>query len=792
MAGIVSGQRKGHQGGLTQANKTNEVSHISYLISHISYLISHISYLISHISYLISHISYLISHISYLISHISYLTSHARPGSLLTRKLLLVFIFAGVAGIAGFLTPTVNAEREDEINLGDISAQTQPQFLRDTLDETDEADYYRFTLSAPKHVHIALRRQETNADLFLEDADATVLHSSTESGTANETIRATLLAGTYYVRLEAQETGDSTYVFRYGVTEPEAEAVSELHGRQRGYEEDLDDITDQEEPLFLTRELDGDTDVVDYYRFTLTEPKEVGLGLQQQETNADLFLEDADATVLHSSTESGTANETIRATLLAGTYYVRLEAQETGGSTYVFRYGVSEPDAVEVERLSSTPTAEQPAEPEDTTPPVTRIPRGVKEPETPLVPSPQVARGDVATDRTALMALYNSTGGASWTNNTNWDTNAALNTWHGVTTRTDGRVIVLNLRSNDLVGTIPASLGNLDTLAELNLRGNELSGPIPTELGNLASLSILELDGNPLSGSIPASLGNLANLQELWLYDTYRATEAGEFISAITGAIPSELGNLSNLRYLYLTENQLSGAIPSELGSLTKLEDLNLTGNQLTGAIPSELGSLTKLLSLSIQSNQLTGAIPAELNSLTELTSLALSSNQLTGTIPDLSGLTKLAELDFTANDLSGAIPASLGDLTSLAYLTLDGNLLTGIPGELGDLTSLVFLDIANNMLSGAIPSELGNLINLEILRLDDDTFPDTRGDNQLSGAIPSELGNLSNLRHLYLSRNQLSGAIPSELGSLTSLIDLRIDENQLSGAIPSELGEPA
>ena len=37
-------------------------------------------------------------------------------------------------------------------------------------------------------------------------------------------------------------------------------------------------------------------------------------------------------------------------------------------------------------------------------------------------------------DRDALVALYNATDGANWTNNTNWLSNEALSEWFGVST----------------------------------------------------------------------------------------------------------------------------------------------------------------------------------------------------------------------------------------------------------------------------------------------------------------------------------------------------------------------
>ena len=116
---------------------------------------------------------------------------------------------------------------------------------------------------------------------------------------------------------------------------------------------DLGDITGLAGPAFPTGTLDGGADKVDYFRFTLTEAKQIGLGLRQQDTNADLFLEDAEGNVLHSSTEAGTASEWIGETLLAGTYYVRIETQEAGQNDYVFRYGGTAADPDEVARLQA-------------------------------------------------------------------------------------------------------------------------------------------------------------------------------------------------------------------------------------------------------------------------------------------------------------------------------------------------------------------------------------------------------------------------------------------------------
>ena len=103
------------------------------------------------------------------------------------------------------------------------------------------------------------------------------------------------------------------------------------------------------------------------------------------------------------------------------------------------------------------------------------------------------AQDPVETDRAALVALYNATGGANWTLSTNWLTNEALSEWHGVSTDANGRVTSLSLNTNALSGEIPAELGDLTNLRTLFLWGNELSGEILEELGNLANLQELYL-----------------------------------------------------------------------------------------------------------------------------------------------------------------------------------------------------------------------------------------------------------------------------------------------------------
>ena len=212
-----------------------------------------------------------------------------------------------------------------------------------------------------------------------------------------------------------------------------------------------------------------------------------------------------------------------------------------------------------------------------------------------------VAQGSAASDRGALEALYDATGGANWQDNTNWKTAVPLGEWHGVRTDAGGRVTELTLCCNALAGLIPDDLGDLDRLELLDLGYNRLTGPIPDALGNLTNLEALKLGlTRGLTGPIPPRLGNLSRLKELDLG-----------VSQLSGPIPDELGDLANLESLYLGLNALTGPISPRLGDLTRLKNLDLRINGFSGPIPDALGNLTNLERLLLEENWgLSGSLP--------------------------------------------------------------------------------------------------------------------------------------------------------------------------------------
>ena len=262
----------------------------------------------------------------------------------------------------------------------------------------------------------------------------------------------------------------------------------------------------------------------------------------------------------------------------------------------------------------------------------------------------------------ALVDLYNSTGGASWTNRSDWLATSTPCSWYGVNCY-GGHVYRIILNYNGLSGTLPASLGSLAGLRNLVLQSNQLSGGIPDSVGNLASLEELSLAHNQLSGDIPASLGNLRILRQVHLYN-----------NNLSGGIPASLGNLPSLRGLYLHSNALSGNIPGSLGNIASLEELDLADNQLSGGIPDSLGNLAHLQTLLVDNNGLTGAVPDSLTGLANLMALTVDHNLLSGALPTGLKNLPLTYFYFDATNLCEPLEAGFQEwLAGIPYLRRTG-----------------------------------------------------------------------------------------------------------------------
>ena len=195
----------------------------------------------------------------------------------------------------------------------------------------------------------------------------------------------------------------------------------------------------------------------------------------------------------------------------------------------------------------------------------------------------QYGESSLVSDKAALVDLYNSTNGASWTKP--WDLAADIATWQGVTvgdTKEGTRVIGLDLRENNLIGAIPASIGNLQYLEVLSLFGNNFNGTqIPLSIGDIHFLRYLYLEDNKLEGVIPEALASLQYLERIHLGN-----------NQFSGEIPAKFGEVATNLYVFgMANNNLTGNLPEKLGSSSVLDFISVEGNRLSGDIPASYKS---------------------------------------------------------------------------------------------------------------------------------------------------------------------------------------------------------
>ncbi|KAL0001396.1 hypothetical protein SO802_015177 [Lithocarpus litseifolius] len=92
-----------------------------------------------------------------------------------------------------------------------------------------------------------------------------------------------------------------------------------------------------------------------------------------------------------------------------------------------------------------------------------------------------------------------------WWNNTNLNMSSSCN-WLGIACDEGGSVTKIDLRDNELKGSIPPEIGNFSKLTRLDLSYNYVSGELPISLARLTQLKELLLSNNHITGSIPLEI----------------------------------------------------------------------------------------------------------------------------------------------------------------------------------------------------------------------------------------------------------------------------------------------
>eukprot|EP00797_Seminavis_robusta_P011476 Sro186_g080620.1 Leucine Rich Repeat (569) ;mRNA; r:26629-28335 len=206
-------------------------------------------------------------------------------------------------------------------------------------------------------------------------------------------------------------------------------------------------------------------------------------------------------------------------------------------------------------------------------------------------------------------------------------------------------LLILNLNSNNLQGTLPAVSRLLPNLRTFDIGNNQLHGEVPT--GAAATNEVMEVfivSNNYFEGQMIASggfrsfglrVGKLDGNKLLGYHDPLlkylTKLEIMNVSSNLYGVYGSKLAEMIESKSIYYfgsADNMFTGTIPTTLGILPTLETIDIHGNPgLFGTIPTELGALTNLALLDVSYTNISGPVPTKLCELVESGLLKIRAN---------------------------------------------------------------------------------------------------------------------------------------------------------------------
>lgn len=376
-----------------------------------------------------------------------------------------------------------------------------------------------------------------------------------------------------------------------------------------------------------------------------------------------------------------------------------------------------------------------------------------------------------------------------------------------------------SLQGIGLTGPLPA-FDKLTSITQLFLGANGLTGSIPYNfLGGVQNKALqiqVDLTSNSLTGTLPASLTQFDNMS-LYAADN-RLTAIADGVCDKSGWLSGDVGSFQCDGVLcpvgtYNAIGRKSSAAPScqtcnteTNGYLGSFECLSLSDAQegsereileklyyaMDGpnwiddtnwldtdesicnwnGIQCDSLSVKSVTSIDLSYNGLINEFPSQTYQLPNLKELNLQGNAITFTFSEIRNAVNLESLDLEDTGLASLF--GIGQASNLKLLRVDNNNFASFPNEVFDLPNLEVLSLSDNMFSQEVmPSNVQLFSSMTYFACSGCGF---------TGPIPTWLGSMQNLQYLKLSQNALTGILPSILESITTLKHLDLSDQATLG----------
>jgi len=194
----------------------------------------------------------------------------------------------------------------------------------DWVGSTDTNDYYSFSLANSGNFNLGLTGMTADADVLLLNSSGSVIAYSDNGGTASESITSQLSAGTYYIHVYPYQSANTNYNLAVSATSIDLAGNTLATARAITVGSSTTSYTDWV----------GSTDTNDYYSFSLANSSNFNLSLTGMTADGDVQLLNSGGSVIASSTNGGTASESITSQLSAGTYYIHVYPYQSANTNY--------------------------------------------------------------------------------------------------------------------------------------------------------------------------------------------------------------------------------------------------------------------------------------------------------------------------------------------------------------------------------------------------------------------------------------------------------------------------